>query len=245
MDFGNTRTKIGLFDEQGQLVQRWLAAGPGLEQQVQAVCDEIAPDTLMRVAWVSVAQRPPVAAWDCWERFETSPVFHRIDAHYPFPIENRYATPATLGTDRIVAVIGALKVARPPLLVIDAGSAITFDFADAQGAYLGGGISPGIAMRFRALHTFTARLPLVEPSADAPLVGDSTVDSLLSGVMNGVRAEISGIVHRYRSAYGPELKAFLTGGDMIYFENLDKTFNFADSDLVLRGIFHLLNWKSS
>jgi type III pantothenate kinase len=100
-------------------------------------------------------------------------------------------------------------------------------------------------MRFRALHEFTARLPLVEPLPEPPLVGDSTAASIQSGVIRGMQSEVEGVIRQYQSHYGETLSVFLTGGDLPYFEKLGKNINFADSNLILRGIHFILTQQKS
>src|SRR5690606_13620294 len=112
----------------------------------------------------------------------------------------------------------------------DAGTCITYDFTDSDRQYYGGGISPGLKMRFQAVHTFTARLPLVIPAENPELVGNSTETSIQSGIVNGILAEIDGIISRYRQKY-PDLQVILCGGDAPFFENKLKASIFASPDL--------------
>ena len=192
----------------------------------------------LHVGWIQVAGDTDPRQWQGWPE---GTQFLPIHTGMALPIAHRYRSPATLGIDRIVGVIGALAlVGKGPVLVIDAGTAITYDVADAEGVYLGGSISPGLQMRFRALHAFTARLPLVAPVADPPLTGDTTETAIQAGVIEGLRAEVAGIIARYRDRYGEALPVFLTGGDLPYFENQAKSLNFADPDLILKGISHIL-----
>lgn len=164
-----------------------------------------------------------------------------IDRNTPLPIGNRYATPQTLGMDRICAAVGAFsKIGRGPLLVVNAGTAITYDFVDASNNYRGGGISPGLRTRFRALHDYTAALPLVEADGALVLVGDDTESSIRSGVVNGVVAEIEGIVTRYRSLAGEELNVILMGGDAEFLGNHLKNVTFVVANLLLYGINALI-----
>ena len=121
------------------------------------------------------------------------------------------------------------------ILVIDAGTAITYDIITAEGNYLGGGISPGITMRYKALHTFTGRLPLLDYYEDAQLIGDDTASSIHSGVLNGALAEMEGIIQSYQLVY-PALKIILTGGDHNYFDKRLKIKTFAAPNLVLEGL---------
>jgi type III pantothenate kinase len=147
-----------------------------------------------------------------------------------------YTTPKTLGVDRIAAVCGALQLfPQRDCLVIDTGTCITYEFLDRNARYHGGSISPGIAMRFEAMHRFTSRLPLVKPEINVPLVGDSTESAMQSGVIQGVRAEVEGIIQKYTDQY-PDLKVIICGGDVRFFENHLKQTVFVAPDLVLIGL---------
>jgi type III pantothenate kinase len=158
----------------------------------------------------------------------------------PLPVKVMYETPRTLGVDRIAAVCGAQEVfPNRDCLVIDAGTCINYEFLDAHGKYHGGSISPGVQMRFEAMHTFTARLPLVSAIQDAPLIGGSTEACMQSGVMNGVIAEMDGIIQKYRNLY-PTPETILCGGDARFFENKLKDSIFVAPDLVLRGLNRIL-----
>ena len=158
----------------------------------------------------------------------------------PLPISNRYKTPETLGTDRLAGVCGAIQLfPGSNNLVIDAGTCITYDFIDKESSYHGGSISPGLNMRFNAVHTFTAKLPLVTPKAGVELIGDTTEISIQSGVVNGLLSEIDGIIQQYRGKF-PDLKVILCGGDAGFFENQLKASIFAVPDLVLIGLNSIL-----
>jgi len=131
----------------------------------------------------------------------------------PLPFINRYKTPATLGLDRLAAVAGAWKrFPNKNVLVIDAGTCVKYDFINAKGQYLGGSISPGLQMRFDAMHNFTNRLPLIRPEEIKSLTGDSTNNSMLTGAILGIINEIGGFIALYKSKY-KNLKVILTGGD--------------------------------
>ena len=158
----------------------------------------------------------------------------------PLPIQIKYKTPETLGVDRIAAVCGAIDIFHDKnSLVIDAGTAITYDFIDSHGNYEGGAISPGIEMRFESLHTFTERLPLVTKTGDLLLIGNSTETCIRSGVLNGAVAEVDGIIANYKQLY-PDLGVVLCGGDSFFFENKLKPTIFAAPDLVLSGLNRIL-----
>lgn len=165
-----------------------------------------------------------------------------LNGQTPLPIVNRYLTPDTLGPDRIAAAVGAWQQ-QPDrnLLIIDSGTAITYDFVSAQGEYLGGNISPGVDMRFRALHQFTAHLPFVDKSGEHPEIGNNTETAIRCGVLDGVKHEITGIIHELSLKY-PKLSVFLTGGNIFSFDVSVKKRIFADNYLVLRGLDAILTY---
>lgn len=168
----------------------------------------------------------------------------RFSPDTPVPITNRYRTPETLGGDRLAAVIGAssLKPGKD-LLIIDAGTCITYEVIDARGNYWGGNIAPGMQMRLRALHEFTARLPLVEAEGEVPGMGYNTETAIRSGVLRGMKYEIEGYIKSMRSKF-PHLQVFLTGGDHINFDTNIKNSIFTDRYIVPRGLNKILDYNS-
>ncbi len=169
--------------------------------------------------------------------------FIELNHTTPIPIQNNYGTPKTLGKDRLAAVIGAYGLYPPSnMLVIDAGTCITFDFLDAQKVYHGGSISMGIDMRFKALHTFTDKLPLIERTDLGNPIGRNTRQSILSGVIGGVVAELDGFIEYYRNQYTP-LTVLITGGDAHFFESKLKSEIFACPNLVLIGLNKILDYN--
>lgn len=156
------------------------------------------------------------------------------------PISKAYKTPQTLGNDRVAAVVGAASIyPNRDLLVIDAGTAITYDFVNAEGVYVGGNIAAGIDMRLHALHIFTQKLPKVSPSADFPILGTDTHSALVAGAVQGVVFEIEGYINHLKFKY-PELLTFLTGGSSFYFDTKLKCAIFAEKNLVLIGLNRIL-----
>jgi len=163
----------------------------------------------------------------------------------PLPFQNLYATPETLGVDRKAAAIGARTVFQKcPVLAIDLGSCITYDFMDESDSYLGGAITPGLQMRFKAMNQHTARLPLVElEQGEKPnLIGDSTVSCLRSGVFYGIQFEMQGFIQAYQAQYDG-LKVIICGGDSKIFESLTKDHIFVIPNLVLRGLNRILTYN--
>lgn len=161
----------------------------------------------------------------------------------PVPIENLYKTKETLGKDRLAAIVGANNMyPESNVLVVDAGTAITFDFINAKKQYYGGTISPGLRMRFSALHQFTGKLPLVEPSDEYALLGDNTHRAILSGVINGIIFEIDGYIESLQKE-NKELITILTGGDAIFFVKKLKNTIFVDQNLVLTGLNRIIEYN--
>lgn len=157
------------------------------------------------------------------------------------PVYNKYKTPDTLGMDRLAAVVGAhFLYPKRDLIVIDAGTCLTIDFLNAKGEYIGGKISPGIEMRYKALHTFTDKLPLVNKEKNSPIIGEDTTSSILSGVQRGILGEIRSIISDYRIEK-PNAIVLITGGDCFFFEKALKNSIFAHPNLVMIGLNEILD----
>lgn len=163
-----------------------------------------------------------------------------LDQNTPLPIDlSNYKTIATLGTDRIANVVAAKELSKSTnALVVDIGTCIKYDLVS-EGAYRGGGIAPGLEMRFKALHDYTGRLPLLAPQGDVKLIGDSTESSMQSGVLNGMIAELEGIITQYTQQFQP-LTIFLTGGDAKRFDKALKNSIFAEENLTVIGLYLIL-----
>ena len=180
IDMGNTRVKYAVFDGgtvvsdgcseefDEAVIDRILAAHPGITQAIVATTRGPVDDT------VALVRR---RIGRCL----------RLSPQLPLPIRNGYTTPETLGEDRLAAAVGAASLyPGRNLLIVDFGTAITIDQVSADGVFRGGNISPGVQMRFRALHDYTAALPLCESCEDQTLLGRSTVEAIRQGVMNGI-----------------------------------------------------------
>jgi type III pantothenate kinase len=234
IDVGNTRLKAGIFSQEKLEEKISFDSKEHLQEFLHqksfenALISSVGITPAEIVPWVNVTEK----------KWVLSPLLS-------LPIQNLYATPETLGADRIAAVCGALSLfPEKNCLVIDAGSCITYDLVDQQGNYWGGSISPGLEMRLKAMHTFTARLPLVKLNKQVNLIGDTTERCLQSGALFGVLTEIEGIIEKYRANY-PELKVIMCGGDASLFENQLKPTIFAAPDLVLKGLNRILLQNAS
>ena len=164
-----------------------------------------------------------------------------LDHATPIPLENKYTTPETLGYDRIAAAVGAYTICPgKDVLVIDAGTAITYDIVTSGGEFMGGNISQGVDIRFKSLNKYTNRLPHLErPDKLPPLVGSSTREAIQSGIINGLLFEIDGFIGAIRELY-PKLQVVLTGGDAKYFVGKLKSSIFVDPNLNLIGLNRIL-----
>lgn len=159
------------------------------------------------------------------------------------PFTNKYSTPKTLGIDRIALVSAAVnQYASKNVLIIDAGTCITYDFLNEANEYLGGAISAGIALRYKSLHTYTDKLPLLEATNPKVLIGNSTATSIHSGVVNGVLYEIDGFIEAYKKNY-ENLTVILTGGDAHFLRETIKNDIFANSNFLLEGLNHILEYN--
>lgn len=233
VDIGNTRTKIGLF-ENDELVEKWTWEGWSPEAFLQLATNQSAENIILSsVAGLMPAHLEQQAA----AHFFYLPLNHQT----PLPFKNFYRTPQTLGIDRLAAVAGALALfPAQHCLVIDAGTCITYEMLTAQGDYLGGNIAPGVAMRLKAMHAFTAKLPEVNTGETENWVGYSTESALRNGAQWGTAFEIEGAIARLQQEFSP-LTVILTGGDAIFLAKMLKSQIFVLPDLVLIGLNKILN----
>jgi len=171
------------------------------------------------------------------------PEFIELTGNTPVPFNNQYESKSTQGADRIAAVAGAqLIFPASDVLIIDAGTTITYDFLSASGAYKGGNISPGIDIRFQALHTFTQNLPLLNKNENRNDLGVNTIQAIESGVQNGVIYEIEGYLNSLQKKF-KNLKIIFTGGDAEFLANKFKNIIFVESNLVLIGLNSILEYN--
>ena len=235
IDIGNTASKIAIF-EQGEIKEMIRCSNQSLEELV-ALCRQypIQKGILSSVVSINETIRQQLSLLP----------FPVLEFTYqtPIPIRNLYQTPQTLGVDRLAAVVAAYyQKPNCPALVIDAGTCITYDFLDEHGQYWGGNISPGMEMRFKALHSFTDKLPYVAVSGETPLYGNSTETAIRAGVIRGIEHEICGYIQQLQKNY-PSLLVFLTGGNEFSFDTNLKSGIFADGFLVLKGLNRILEYN--
>ena len=232
IDIGNTQVKFGLFvkDELKEVFTQH--EGIDFVLQNRKIKNAIISKT---------GQNDEVEYRLNEKKIKTFVLSHEIK----LPLELLYKTPQTLGADRIAGSIAASALfAGKNVLKIDFGTCITYDFVNNKQQFLGGAISPGLIMRFKALHNYTAKLPLVDPMQylNYDLTGTDTATSILSGVVNGIKAEAEGIIKEYEQRFG-NLQVVATGGDAGFFVTLLKSEIFARPYLVLEGLNRILNYN--
>ena len=174
---------------------------------------------------------------------QKSDLFINLSADTPVPVHNLYKTPETLGKDRLAAVVGAYSMfPGKDVLIFDAGTALTIDFLDRNGNFRGGNISPGLNMRFKALHEYTEKIFFCEQSDDYQLIGENSSSAIVSGVQFGMIFEVKNYIDIFVKKY-PELVVILTGGDMNFFVNKFETRIFAEPNLVFIGLDKIIKYN--
>ncbi len=236
IDIGNTKVKVAVFE---------------LDTIITAVvCEEInLVKELKRISNQYAFKRSIVSSVkdineEYLEELQKLPFLIILNTDTPLPFKNLYATPSTLGNDRIA--LAAASVCIHPFkntLVIDAGTCITYDFINAKNEYLGGAISPGIAMRYKSLHQYTGNLPLLSKNEEFNIIGTSTKSSIHSGIINGISCEIKGVIAQYKQDFG-DLTIVLTGGDTKFLSKQLKNSIFAHQNFLLRGLNKILTFNN-
>lgn len=243
VDVGNTRIKVAVF-EGSTILEQFNFNSYKLQNELHFILNKYKKASELVVSSVGNISK------DIFIEFENKVTIHFITSDFHFPFTNTYATPNTLGIDRMILASGAvLMFPNQNRLVIDSGTCITYDFIDHNDNYLGGAISPGIRLRFESLHNYTAKLPLLslesikEQNLDRiPIIGNSTFESVNSGVINGVINEIEGFISKYEAVY-PKFIIILTGGDAEFLAKRLKNTIFANSNFLLESLNQTYQYK--
>jgi len=231
IDIGNTNTKIAVFDKE-EMLQKITTTYNMMHKNIIKLQKKY---TLKNCIVASVAKTNGNAI----KMIEDINTIIELNQKTKVPFQNQYKTPSTLGVDRIALASAAIsQYPNQNILVIDAGTCITYDFISASKKYIGGAISPGISMRYKALHQFTANLPVLEPE-NFKLIGNDTQSAIHSGVLNGIIQEIDGVISQYQSKYS-NLTVVLTGGDIIFLAKKLKSSIFATPNFLLEGLNSIL-----
>jgi len=227
-DFGNTRLKAAIFTNASLTELRVLENGN--VQEIEQLLAEFSPT---KTILSSVIHHEKAIE----SLLAKNTKFHLLGPNTQLNFTTPVGKPETIGADRLALVAAAVAAfPKEHNLIISLGTCITYNFVNNEAAFLGGSISPGMQMRFKAMHEHTALLPLIEPTNDFPLVGYDTKTNLLSGVILGMAAEIDGIISAYEEKYA-KFNVLLTGGDICYFVPHLKKRIFADQNLIFKGLY--------
>lgn len=232
VDIGNTLVKVGLFKDSDLVETHDLLPGE---------LGEFFSDTKVNDIILSTVK--PLSDQIIQEIQQHCKKVIVLIASTPLPISINYKTPETLGMDRLAAAVGTLNYSQNNTLIIDLGTCITYDLLDKHQVFQGGIISPGLEMRLRAMHEFTAELPLVKLKTEQDLIGKTTEECMLSGALNGTRAEINQIIRQYIQQY-EGLRVIICGGSAVYFEKELEIDTFVVPHLVLEGLNSILRFNA-
>jgi type III pantothenate kinase len=235
-DFGNTRLKCAVFE--GSELKEVVEMPDHSPATIGHLIEKYAPAKSLLSS--VIAHDPEIE-----KMLAARTRFHKLDHHSKIPVTTPVAKPETIGADRWAMVVAAAQLfPEKNNLVIGLGTAVTYNFVNKKREFLGGGISPGMELRFKSLKEFTAKLPLIEKNWNFPLIGYDTRTNILSGVILGMAKEIDGMIDLYQEKYG-NLNVLLTGGDSAYFARHLKNRIFADLDLIFKGLYAISEINNS
>ncbi len=227
-DFGNTRKKLGVFHD--DVLKETIVLEDDSNATIQSLIDKFAPkkSILSSVVDHNIGIE---------ELLASKTKFHKLTHNTKVPFTSPVGKPETIGADRLALAAAAVHFyPGKNNLVIGLGTCVTYNFINKYNEFLGGGISPGMEMRLKSLHQYTAKLPLVQPDSNLPLIGYDTVTNILSGVVLGMAKEIDGFIAAYREKYR-NFNVLLTGGDIVYLASHLKNKIFADPELIFKGLY--------
>ena len=234
IDIGNTKIKLGVF-KKNKLIKK-ITWNNWSIRQIKELCKKWEIQNIALSTVTDLDQK--IESY-----FSKHFYFIKLDHKTKLPIKNKYRTPKTLGKDRLAAIMGAYSLfPKSAVLVIDAGTCITYDILTKKGEYLGGNIVPGIDMRLKAMHHFTAKLPLVTKGDVKKLVGNTTKSALRTGGQLAAIFEMKGFIEAYSTKF-PAIKLILTGGNANFFAKHLKTKIFVNQNLILIGLNKILAYN--
>ena len=238
IDVGNTQIKAAVF-EQNTLLKKEIIAYEDWQISLKKVIKNFSEISILVVASVGKLEKSDFLTLDSGLNV------YFITRESKFPFNNLYASPSTLGIDRMILASGAvLQFPKKNRLVIDAGTCITYDFIDSNDNYLGGAISPGIRLRYESLHNYTAKLPLLKKEKPIDVVGNSTTQSIHSGVINGVSFEIEGFINSVLDK-NDNFIIILTGGDAVFLAERLKNTIFANPNFLLESLNQTFQYNNN
>ncbi len=230
LDFGNTRLKAAVFE--GGLLKEEMVLPDDQHATIEKLLVQYQPD---KSILASVIEHDTTIETLIANRSS----LHQLTANSQLNFSIAVGKKETIGADRLALLAAAVQLfPQTNTLIVGLGSCITYNFINQYHQFLGGSISPGLDMRFKAMHTYTAKLPLVEAAWNIPLIGYDTPTNLQSGVITGMACEIDGVIDRYSARYG-NFNAVLTGGNSMYFASQLKNRIFADAHFLFKGLYAL------
>lgn len=238
IDVGNSSAKLAVF-KQGKLISKKRIPLENIMNGINDIKKEFKSIEKAIISSVGNLKKREIT---CIENYFKVFV---LDASTKIPFQNHYKSPKTLGVDRIALVSASVKKYKElNVLIIDAGTCITYDFINSENNYLGGAISPGIRVRYQSLNNLTANLPLLETKMPYSFIGNSTIESIHSGIINGILNEIEGTINYYDKKY-KDLTVILTGGDADFLSKRLKSSIFANSNFLLEGLNYILEFNTN
>ena len=235
LDFGNTRLKCAVIE--------------GAEMKEEIVLENDSADAVLTILENHNPKKSILSSVinhniEIETVLQNRTIFHKLNEKSKIPVTTPVGKPETIGSDRLALVVAAIDIfPKQHNLVIGLGSCITYNFINKFHEFLGGSISPGLGMRLKAMNQFTAKLPLVKPDNNFPLIGYNTSTNLLSGAILGMRVEIDGIIDEYKKKYG-NFNALLTGGDLPFVASHLKNKIFADPYLIYKGLYAISEYNN-
>ncbi len=234
-DFGNTRLKCAVFNN--KQVDEVIVLPDDSASTIESLLQKYQPQ---RTILSSVINHDAAIE----EVLSSKTKFHKLGAYSKVPVSIPVGKPETVGADRLALSVAAVHLyPKSHNLVIGLGSCITYNFINKMHQFLGGSISPGMEMRFRSMHEYTALLPMIKAESNFPLIGYDTKTNLLSGVILGMAKEIDGIINSYYERYS-NFNVLLTGGDMAFFVPHLKNKIFADPYLIFKGLYAISEFNN-
>jgi type III pantothenate kinase len=236
IDIGNTRIKSAVF-ENDNLIDKTIFLKENYQFSIENILNKFKNIHTIVVSSVGKLEN------GAFEVFSNQVRLHFMVKKASFPFQNEYETPSTLGLDRMVLSAGAvLQFPKKNRLIIDAGTCVTYDFIDEHDVYHGGAISPGIRLRYESMHQYTAKLPLLTIEEPEKIIGNSTINSMHSGVINGLTFEIEGYIEALKQQ-NENFIIILTGGDANFLAKRLKNTIFANSNFLLESLNHLYQYQ--
>ncbi len=237
VDVGNSYVKFAVF-KQGKLLHKLTTDLIHFNKKFKTIRDDFSSIERVIVSLVGKLEKSQI------ESLKKQGNVLVLDSEVKLPFENLYKTPKTLGVDRLALVSASVnQFPDTNVLIIDAGTCITYDFITSKNQYLGGAISPGIRLRYQSLHNLTANLPLLDTEIPKEIIGNSTTNAIHSGVINGLLKEMDGTIDEYQKKYS-DLTVILTGGDANFLSNQLKNSIFANSNFLLEGLNYILEFNT-